>query len=657
MMTQSMFIRLTAGFMLLAIPLVSVATPSRTQEWIQVLESDASVFEKARACQQLGEFGTREAVPALASLLDHDILSAYARAGLERIPGPEASAALRNALDRLQGKRLVGVINSLAALRDEKTVPALHSLTRNADPEVVKAALLALGRIANDEAVTVVRQALVDGPEENRAQAAAACLLAAQGQLNQGNAESAKALYDIILQAEVPVSYRIGATRGAILARTSDRIAFLMQQLRSNDRALRNVALLTIREIPSDSLATALNAELGTAPRNMKIQLIMALQDCHNIQSLQVLKTKMESNDPEIRVAALRVIKEIGGPDDAPTLIKVLSNHRSVEEVSLAVSSLEQMEGAHVDDLLLQALSSSTESESCIELIQLLGKRAVTGAIDALLQQAAGLDARVNIAAYHALKSMAGLNELPKLIALTKACSVDSTRNAAVSAVYNACKNTEHQDRAGALVLKELQTATSATEKQCWIRILAMLGYNEALPDICATLGDANQDLVQSTISQLGRWPDPAPIAALFKVVEGNASSNLRRRALTAALQLTTSAADQKQATNQELVAWFRRAGQAAQSVSEKRLLISGLGRVQHIQSVQLLSSYLADANVKIEAAYAIVNAAQPLAKGPQSRAVASVLERISGIEDKRLLEQIEKLKRDIKTTTDRVKH
>ena len=34
-----------------------------------VLESDASLEEKAIACRKLGEFGTPEAVPALARLL------------------------------------------------------------------------------------------------------------------------------------------------------------------------------------------------------------------------------------------------------------------------------------------------------------------------------------------------------------------------------------------------------------------------------------------------------------------------------------------------------------------------------------------------------------------------------------------------------------
>jgi hypothetical protein len=120
-------------------------------------------------------------------------------------------------------------------------------------------------------------------------------------------------------------------------------------------------------------------------------------------------------------------------------------------------------------------------------------------------------------------------------------------------------------------------------------------------------------------------------------------------------LQLATTAADRSTATDEELIVWFRRAGKAVRSVQEKRLLISGLGRVKHIESVRLSASYLGDADVKTEAVYAIVNAAEPLVKGPDYKAVEAVLKRISGVQDQRLLKRIANLERDIKSTAIRL--
>ena len=57
------------------------ASAERTRQLAAVLRSQAPLFEKARACQQLGEIGDGEAVPALAELLPDEHLSAYARSG------------------------------------------------------------------------------------------------------------------------------------------------------------------------------------------------------------------------------------------------------------------------------------------------------------------------------------------------------------------------------------------------------------------------------------------------------------------------------------------------------------------------------------------------------------------------------------------------
>ena len=74
-------------------------------------------------------------------------LASWARIALEAIPGPAADAALREAMDKVQGKLLVGVINSIAVRRDPKAVSALVKKLKDTDPDVASAAAVALGRI------------------------------------------------------------------------------------------------------------------------------------------------------------------------------------------------------------------------------------------------------------------------------------------------------------------------------------------------------------------------------------------------------------------------------------------------------------------------------------------------------------------------------
>lgn len=110
-------------------------------------DPNASVYAKAKACQQLAVVGDKAAVPALAALLADPRLSHYARFGLEPIPDPSVDEALRAALGRVKGGLLVGVINSIGHRKDTKALNALAKLQHDADSEVATAAVAALARL------------------------------------------------------------------------------------------------------------------------------------------------------------------------------------------------------------------------------------------------------------------------------------------------------------------------------------------------------------------------------------------------------------------------------------------------------------------------------------------------------------------------------
>ncbi|MEZ5356911.1 MAG: hypothetical protein R2762_30090 [Bryobacteraceae bacterium] len=107
----------------------------------------ASVYARAKACQQLAVNGGASAVPALAALLPDPRLSHYARFGLEPNPDASAGAALRKALGELKGPLLVGVINSIAVRRDGMAIEPLAKLVWSEDAGVARAANAALARI------------------------------------------------------------------------------------------------------------------------------------------------------------------------------------------------------------------------------------------------------------------------------------------------------------------------------------------------------------------------------------------------------------------------------------------------------------------------------------------------------------------------------
>ncbi|HEX5106083.1 MAG TPA: PBS lyase, partial [Pirellulaceae bacterium] len=95
------------------------------QELIALLQSDAPEADKALACKELSIVGSAAAVPELAKLLSSERLASWARTPLEAMPGAEADEALRKASESLEGKLLVGVINSIGVRRDAAAVELL----------------------------------------------------------------------------------------------------------------------------------------------------------------------------------------------------------------------------------------------------------------------------------------------------------------------------------------------------------------------------------------------------------------------------------------------------------------------------------------------------------------------------------------------------
>lgn len=186
----------------LAVPVQGAATSESAA--LVVLASDAGLQEKARACQELGDFGGPKSVAPLAALLNTEHLADYARSGLEGIKDPSAGRALRKALPTLEGRFLAGAVNSLGVRREIAAVPELQKLALDPKRGVAEEAVASLGLIANRDAAKTLQQVLASGPAELRVAAAHAALVAAAQLAKDGQVAGARELLDSIVKALPP---------------------------------------------------------------------------------------------------------------------------------------------------------------------------------------------------------------------------------------------------------------------------------------------------------------------------------------------------------------------------------------------------------------------------------------------------------------------
>lgn len=501
----------TLGLFLLPTHFVSAADPAKDQEdkLLAVLKGD-SPADKALACKQLAVHGSEKAVPDLARLLTDEQLASWARIALEAIPGSAADDALCDALGGVQGNLLIGTINSIGVRRTVKGVDALASRLGDKNTDVASAAAVALGRIGNPAATKVLVAALTQGPAAVRSAVAEGCILCAERLQADGQNTEAAEVYEQIRKAEVPRQRMIEATRGAILARKEQGIPLLIEQLRSTDRGLFQMALSTARELPGEQVDSALAAELLTAKVDRAPLLIVAMADRGGAMMLPAILKAASAGPKEVRLAAIRALARIGDASCVPSLLEVASEG-DAEVGQAAKQTLAELPGEGIDRDI-QARLESAKDKSLPLLLEVVGERRIP-ATEPLLKALDHADSKVRNAALVALGNTIRPEHLQQLI--TQAISPKRPEDAAVARGALKVASIRMPDReACAAQLTAAFEKSSPGAKPVLLEILAAVGGAKALQTLGAAAKSSDPQLQDVSTRLLGEWMtiDAAPV-------------------------------------------------------------------------------------------------------------------------------------------------
>ena len=595
----------------------AAAAGEKEQALIRVLQSDAPPAQKAITCKQLAIYGAKDAVPALAALLPDKDLSSWARIALEAIPDPAAGDALREALGKVQGRLLIGVINSLGVRREATAVDGLTERLKDPDAEVASAAAVALGHIGGSGAAGALKQSLDAAPAAVRSAIAQGCILCAGRYMAEGKSADARLLYDLVLMADVPKQRILEAVRGAILARKSEGLPLLVEQLRSADKSFFAMGLTTAREIPGPEATRALVAELGRASADRQGLLILALADRGDAAALPAVLQAAKSGPKKARLVAIRVLARLGNVACVPVLWEAAKeSDAEVSEAALAV--LADLPGKEVDDELSARLLKAEGADRPI-LIQLAGRRRIEGTAAALLKAADDPDARVRSAALTALGATIELGDLPLLIRRVADPQRAEEAKAAQQALRTACIRMADREACAAKLVAAMADAPTAVKCQ-FLEILGVMGGPTALESLGAAAKTADPQLQDAASRLLGGWmtADAAPV--LLDVAKSAADAKYKTRALRGYLRI----ARQLKLPVPQQLAMCREATAICQRDEEKKLVLEILQRHPSVESLSLALPFLAQADVKQEAAStAVAIAAKMIDRDPAAVAKA----------------------------------
>jgi HEAT repeat protein len=598
----------------------TVAPKGDEAKLIAVLKSaDASRQDKIGACRQLAIVGGKDSIAPLAALLGSEELSHNARYALEPNPDPAVDEALRDALGKVKGGPLVGVIGSIGVRRDAKAVGALAKLLSDSDVVVARAAARAMGKIGTVEAVSALQAALPKASADTKLDICEGLFRCAESLAASDQKEQAVAIYDELLKLDAAHQVRAGALRGAILTRDRGGPRLLREHLQSKDYILFSAAVQASQDLPGDRVTKALADGMKDLPADNQILIIQALGRRGDKAAVPALLDAARSGEKPVRIAAIQAVTEMGDASAVPVFLQLLDD--SDREIAQAAqSSLATLPGREADAAVTEMFKSGSPDKQRMAL-DLMSRRRIKDSMPALLQAARGADPKTRPDAIKMIGDLGGADQLPALFELLDTAQSPQDMTAAEQAISTACTKAQDPQAQADKLAARLSQAKPA-QQAALLRVLAAIGGPNSLKAVRTLIDSNNAEVRSAAIRALGSWrtADAAPdLLALARKTNNPAEKTLFLRSYLNLAARGDMAVEQR-------LDMCKQAASLVQRDEEKRLLLGTLGNIESPDAMGLILPYLSDANIRQEAGMAAVTLAEKLLKGRGPSKVAAQL-------------------------------
>ena len=611
--------------MMLPFELKAETSAEAKAKYLAVLKSDAPYEQKSGACRELVRVGDKECVPVLAAMLGDEKLSHMARYALEPIPGAEADAAFRAALDKLDGKLLSGVIGSIGARQDAGSVDALEKFLTNADPDVVRTTAMALGMIGTVPAGKKLKSALKDAKGDAAVRICDGMLTCAANLLAAGKAGKAKDLYDTMRGSDVPPRIKAAAIRGAILCNKSDSRELMVQLLEDEEPCLFGMALRVAIESSDKKMTKVLVAELGKLPAERVVLLVQVLGERGDQAAVVDLVPLAKKGEKTVRISAIKAITEIGDAAVLPVLVELMKD--ADEEVAeTALTGLAGLPGTSVDEAIVKMLDDADKTVR-IKMIDIAGQRRIAKAMPALLKDMSNSDARVRQAAIKSYGGLAGPAEIPVLIDLLSKATGGGEIGAYERVLNSACSLLNDKDACTKLLI-EAQAKAGSSAKSALLRILSGIGGADALKAVRAAVSDADQEVHSAAIMVLCEWKTADAGPVLLDMAKSLANANDKLLSLRGYLGM----AMRREIPEQVRLEMCRQAAGLIQRDDEKKMLLGALGSLKKAESLKLVIPCLDNQGTREDAMNTVLAIVEKHEQGKDLAVTREALQKVTAV-------------------------
>jgi HEAT repeat protein len=583
---------------------------------------------KRYICRWLTVVGSPDCVPAVAPLLTDADLSHPARMALEPMASPVAGAALRDALPKVHGRLLAGLIGSIGVRRDPKAVSFLAGAAKDDDPVVANAAIMALGAIGTEAAAQTLAGLQV-APSLSRALARAR--ITAAGHLKNDSANlQAVAIYRDLMQPAQPQFIRIAALKGLIGALPqAESVRLVTEMVQGDDAAMRQATVGAYATSTDAALQGAVAAALPNMKPSGQLILLGVLADLPDVAARPAaLDLAKKTSDPAVQAAAVDCLGRHGEAADVPMLVRLVGTAQG-PVAEAAHRTLDRLGKPGVDEALIGLIVSPDASDRSTVLGVLASRRTVA-ALPTLVRLVGGTDAGLAAEAAKALGIMGQGAQLSALTAVIVATENAQLRATCEEAAHAICTRAQDKAVGADAVLGALGQAQQPSARATLIRLLGYTPGPAALAAVVKAMGDTDAEVHQAAFRTLVSWPDATALPQLVEVAHRAPDSADAIVALRDGC-LRLGATDEVPLA--ERLSAYRSVLEVARRPEEKRQAISGLAEIPSLRSLDLLKACGQDAALKNEAIPAAIRVASELGTVNYKRAVAA-LQELRGMTD-----------------------
>jgi HEAT repeat protein len=497
----------------------------------------------------------------------------------------------------------IQIINAIGNRRDASAISFLKQRLYEIDGQIVESALMALGKIGTKTATETILEFKKQSQPSFINAIDDSLLLCAEKALTEQRRLDSSSIYKEIFNDPVSVHIKRAAFLGLVKTDNDGGAERIESILMGSDTTLKPVAIALIPSIKGANISARFSKLMPSLQPSEQTFLIDALAMRGDKDAIKTIEQLVNSQNNEVKYAAITALGNIGNTKHVKILVKALTEAANPQELRIVEQAISSLKGGKKFDLAIVSELKNASPAGKTRIINVLGRRYATVAVDAILTEAISEDTATSRAAFKVLSRLSSEKHLPQLVdAMIKAKSTE-TRADAESAVAAIIEKSQDKRICENLVCEQLEKTTDTEIRVSLINLLPVCGGQKALEMAKSAYSSADSKIKEAGIRAISEWQDISVWEILVNIYENAPSESYRVLALRG---LTRLLSEENIRPDANLVLKYQQLFNGAKNVNDKKLILGALSGCYHPEALYLALEKINEPEIKSEAVAAV---------------------------------------------------